>query len=43
LAKVKRTREEMQTTLENRKKDAIGSPRSVFKGKTKVEEGGASG
>ncbi len=42
LAKVKRTREEMQTTLENRKKYAAGSPRSVFKGKTKAKEGGAS-
>jgi hypothetical protein len=43
LAKVKRTREEMQTTLENRKKYVAGSPRSVFKEKTKSEEGRASG
>jgi hypothetical protein len=31
----------MQTTLENRKKATIDSPRSVFKRKNKVEEGGA--
>jgi hypothetical protein len=42
LAKVKRTREEMQTTLENRKIVATNSPRVVFKKKNKVEEGGAS-
>jgi len=36
--KVKRTREEMQTTLENRKKVVIDSPRSVLKGKNRVEE-----
>jgi len=40
--KVKRTREEMQTTLENKKKVATNSPRSVFKKKNRVEEGGAS-
>ncbi len=40
--KVKRTREEMKTTLENRKKVVTNSPRSVFKKKNKVEEGGAS-
>jgi len=40
--KVKRTREEMLTTLENRKKATIDFPRSVFKRKNKVEEGGAS-
>ncbi len=39
--KVKRTREEMQTTLENGKKATIDSPRSVLKRKNKVEEGGA--
>ncbi len=38
--KVKRTREEMQTTLKNKKKFALDSPRSVFKRKIKVEEGG---
>jgi hypothetical protein len=43
LAKVKRTRREMQTTLENRKKATIDSPRSAFKKKNKVEEGGVSG
>jgi hypothetical protein len=31
----------MQTTLENRKKATIDSPRNVFKRKNKVEEGGA--
>ncbi len=40
--KVKRFREEMKTTLENRQKVAIDSPRSVLKRKNKVEEGGAS-
>jgi hypothetical protein len=40
--KVKRTREEMKTTLENKKKVVAKSPRSVFKRKNKVEEGGAS-
>jgi hypothetical protein len=34
----KRTREEMQTTLENRKKATTNSPRSAFKRKNKVEE-----
>jgi len=43
LAKVKRTREEMNTTLENKKKVASNSPRSAFKRKNRVEEGGASG
>jgi len=37
--KVKRTREEMQTTLENRKKVVIDSPKSALKRKNKVEEG----
>jgi len=41
-AKVKRTREEMQITLENKKKTAIDFPRSAFKRKNKVEEGGTS-
>jgi hypothetical protein len=41
-AKVKRTREEMQTTLKNKKKVVIDSLRSVLKRKNKVEEGGAS-
>jgi hypothetical protein len=41
-AKVKRTREDMQTMLENRKKATIDSLKSVFKRKNKVEEGGAS-
>jgi hypothetical protein len=42
LTKVKRTREEMQTTLENRKKAITYSPKSVFKRKNKVEQGRAS-
>jgi hypothetical protein len=37
-AKVKRTRKEMHVALENRKKVATKSPRSVFKRKNKVEE-----
>jgi len=37
-----RIREEMQTTLENRKKVATNSPRSVLKRNNKVEEGEAS-
>jgi hypothetical protein len=41
-AKVKRTREEMQTTLENRKKAVTDSPRSVVKRKNRIE-GGALG
>jgi hypothetical protein len=41
--KVKRTREEMQTTLENKKNFATNFPRNVFKKKNKVEEGGALG
>jgi hypothetical protein len=32
----------MKTTLENRKKVATNSSRSVFKRKNKVEKGGAS-
>jgi hypothetical protein len=40
--KVKITKEEMQTTLENRKKVVADSPRSVLKRKNRVEEGGAS-
>jgi hypothetical protein len=42
LTKVKRNRDEMQTTLKNRKKATTYSPRSVFKRMNKVEEGGAS-
>jgi hypothetical protein len=42
-AKVKRTREEMQTTLKNKKKVVADSPKSALKRKNKVEEGGASG
>jgi len=41
--KVKRTREEMQTTLEIKKKVVTNSLGSVFKRKNKVEEGGTSG
>jgi hypothetical protein len=40
--KVKRTREEMETTLENRKKATIDSPKSDLKRKNRVEEGGTS-
>jgi hypothetical protein len=40
--KVKRTREEMHTTLENRKKATSNSPRNAFKTKNKVEKGKAS-
>jgi hypothetical protein len=40
-ANVKRTKEEMHTTLKNRKKVVIDFPRSVFKRNNKVEEGGA--
>ncbi len=36
LAKVKRTREEMQTTLENKKKVVVNFPKSVFKRKNEV-------
>jgi hypothetical protein len=36
--KVKRTNEEMQTTLDNRNKTTIDSPRNVLKKKNKVEE-----
>jgi hypothetical protein len=36
-AKVKRTREEMQITLENRKKAAVDFLKSVLKKKNKVE------
>jgi hypothetical protein len=43
LAKVKRTREEMQTTLDNRKKATTNFPRSDFKKNNIVEEGGALG
>jgi hypothetical protein len=42
LTKVKRTREEMQTTLENKKKATTNSPRSAPQRKNKVEERGAS-
>ncbi len=41
--KLKRTKEEMQTTLENRKKVVTDSSRSVIKRKNRVEEGGALG
>jgi coenzyme F420-reducing hydrogenase beta subunit len=41
-AKVLKTREEMQTTLKNKKKVAIDYLRNVLKRKNKVEEGGAS-
>jgi len=40
--KVKRTREEMEITLKNRKKVVTKSPRSNLKRKIKIEEGGAS-
>jgi hypothetical protein len=43
LAKVKRTKEEMKITLENKKKVAIDFLRSAFKKKNRVEKGGASG
>jgi len=39
LTKVKRTREEMKITLENRKEATIDSPRSALKRKNKVEGG----
>jgi hypothetical protein len=42
LAKVKRTREEMQIALENRKKVAANFLRIAFKRKNRVEEGRAS-
>ncbi len=42
MAKVKRTKEEMQTTPENRKKAATYSLRNALKLKNKVEEGGTS-
>jgi len=41
--KVKRSRGEMQTTLENRKKATIDFLRSALKRNNKVEEGGALG
>jgi hypothetical protein len=41
-AKVKRIREEIEITLENKKKVATNSPRNVFKRKNKVEEGRSS-
>ncbi len=41
--KVKKTREEMQATLENRRKAIIESARCAFKRKNKVKQGGASG
>ncbi len=40
--KVKRTKEEMQTTLENKKKATSDSLKSVLKRKNRVEEGGGS-
>jgi len=36
--KVNKTREEMQKTLENKKKVAINSPSNALKRKNKVEE-----
>ncbi len=42
MTKVKRTREEMETTLENKKKATTNSPKIVLKKKNKVQEGGAS-
>jgi hypothetical protein len=41
LAKVLKTKEEMQRTLANKKKAAIDSLRNALKRKNKVEEGGA--
>jgi len=41
--KAKRTREEIQITLENRKKATVDSPINVLKRKNKVEEGGTLG
>jgi hypothetical protein len=38
-----KTKEEMQTTLENIKKVATNSPRNVLKKKDTVKEGGALG
>jgi len=43
LTKVKKTKEEMQIMLENRKKIAVDSSRSAVKRKNRVEEGGALG
>jgi hypothetical protein len=40
--KVKKTREEMQTTLENRKKATTKFLRNAFKRKNRVEEGALS-
>jgi hypothetical protein len=40
-AKVKRTKEEMEIPLNNRKKTTTDSPRSAFKKKNRIEEGGA--
>ncbi len=42
LAKVERTKEEMEITLENKKKLATHFPISALERKNKVEEGGAS-
>ncbi len=41
--KVKITRVEMHTTLENKKKVVANSPKNVIKRKNKVEEGGTLG
>jgi hypothetical protein len=41
--KVKRTREGMQTSLENKNKVATKSPGNVLKKKNRVEEGGTLG
>jgi hypothetical protein len=43
LVEVKRTREEMHTILENKKKTIANSLRSVLKTKNIVEEGGGLG
>jgi hypothetical protein len=42
LTKVKKTREEMQATLEKRRKIATKFPRNALKRKNGVEEGGTS-
>jgi hypothetical protein len=41
LTKVKRIREEMYTTLDNRKKVVVEFPRSALKRKNKAKESGA--
>jgi hypothetical protein len=42
-SKVKKIREEMKTSLENKKKVIIHSSISALKNNNKVEDGGASG